>query len=210
MQYIYNPPLLVKYALSGSKWNTNNNKVLITFDDGPLSGNTEVILKKLNDYGVKSLFFCVGNNIVKNPSVTKEIIKEGHSIGNHTMNHRILSRAGIVTLEEEILPFNKYMEDEYGYRVKYFRPPHGRYSLRLRSFLKKNNLTNVMWSLLTYDYRGKKDLVIRSYKYLRNNSIVILHDNIKSSSIISDSIDRLMDKINENNFTTGSTEECLR
>jgi peptidoglycan-N-acetylglucosamine deacetylase len=150
-QFIYNPPLLVKFVFSESIWNTINKKILVTFDDGPINGNTELILKKLNDHNIKSLFFCVGNNIINNPSLAHEILAEGHSIGNHTMNHRVLGRAGRNISAGEIVPFNRLMEEEFGYRVKYFRPPHGKYSFRLRKYLKEKGLVNVMWSLLTYD-----------------------------------------------------------
>jgi peptidoglycan-N-acetylglucosamine deacetylase len=210
MQYLYNPPLPVKYLFSRSIWNTGNNKVLLTFDDGPLNGNTDLILKKLDDNNIKALFFCVGNNILSNPGLTEELLKEGHSVGNHTMNHKILSNAGESIIAGEIKLFNEHMEEKFGYKVKYFRPPHGRMSFKLRSYLQKQELENVMWSLLTYDYKNDIQKVKRSYKYLRSNSIVILHDSIKSKNIISDSIDLLMDNILLRDYKTGTPEECLR
>jgi peptidoglycan/xylan/chitin deacetylase (PgdA/CDA1 family) len=126
------------------------------------------------------------------------------------MNHKVLSRAGSSTIAGEILPLSRLMEEKYGYTVKYFRPPHGRYSFRLRNFLKEHNLQNIMWSLLTYDYRNDINIVRKSLNYLRSDSIVVLHDSIKSSGVISDSITLTMDKIASKGFTTGTPDECLK
>lgn len=210
MRYFYNPPLPVKLLFRESVWHSKTNKILITFDDGPLGSNTDKILNKLNILNIKALFFCVGNNIVRHPDLTNSIISEGHSIGNHTMNHKIISRSGLTEISEEIIPFNNLMNDKFGYKVKYFRPPHGRYSFRLKSFLKDNKFTNIMWSLLTYDYRNNINDVKRSLKYLKHNSIVVFHDNIKSSKIIIEALDILADAIQKKEFTTGTPEECLR
>jgi peptidoglycan-N-acetylglucosamine deacetylase len=210
MKFFYNPPFLVKKFLTGSYWTTVNGKILFTFDDGPVQGNTENILKQLDHYKIKALFFCVGNNIIKNPSLAEEIVKEGHSIGNHTMNHKILDRSGINEIAAEIIPFNKAVADKTGVSIKYFRPPHGRLGIRLNAFLKKNQLKNIMWSLLTYDYKDNLEEVKKSLKYLRGNSIIVLHDSIKSKSIISGSIETILNEINKNNYSAGSPEECLK
>ena len=46
MKYLYNPPIILKKIFSDFSWNTNNGKVLLTFDDGPNPGTTEIISKK--------------------------------------------------------------------------------------------------------------------------------------------------------------------
>ena len=39
------------------------------------------------EYGAKATFFCVGENIVKNPKIFQQLIEEGHGVGNHTHHH---------------------------------------------------------------------------------------------------------------------------
>ena len=65
MKYLYDPPVLIKKIFPSTRWNTSNNKILLTFDDGPVEGNTEKILGELKKYNINALFFCVGNNIEK-------------------------------------------------------------------------------------------------------------------------------------------------
>ncbi len=209
MRYFYNPPLPVKLLFSDSVWHSANEKILLTFDDGPLAGNTEIILSALDDNNIKAVFFCVGNNLIKNPALTEEIISRGHTIGNHTMNHRILESSGNIEISSEIFPVNNLMQDMFGYRVKYFRPPHGRYSFRQRAVIKNSGLKNVMWSLLTYDYKNDLTVVKKSLDYLTKNSVVVFHDSLKSSGIIIDSLRMLIETAELKNIQIGTPEECL-
>ena len=87
-KYLYNPPILVKKVFNNFQWDSINEKVLITFDDGPNPNSTELILKELENQKINAVFFCVGENLEKYPSLAKEIISSGHLIANHTQQHR--------------------------------------------------------------------------------------------------------------------------
>ncbi len=210
MKYHYNPPIILKKIFSDFSWNTTNGKVLLTFDDGPNPGTTEIILKKLSDENIKALFFCVGENVQKYPELVRKILREGHSFGNHTFNHKILNKISYEEKDYQILSVNKIFKDKFDVNLKYFRPSHGRFQLSTSSLMKKHDLKNVMWSLLTYDY--KNDLSIVKFaveKYLNSNSIIVLHDSNKSKNIISDSISFIVDEVRKRNYQFGEAEECL-
>jgi peptidoglycan/xylan/chitin deacetylase (PgdA/CDA1 family) len=210
MKYLYNPPIILKKIFSDFYWHTTNNKVLLTFDDGPNPGTTEIILKKLSDENIKALFFCVGDNLQKYPELMNRIMSDGHSFGNHTFNHKILSKISDEEKDFQISSVNKIFKDQFGIHLKYFRPSHGRFQVSTLSLMKKHNLKNIMWSLLTYDY--KNDLSIVKFaveKYLKPNSIIVLHDSNKSKNIISDSISYIADEMEKRNYQFGEAEECL-
>ena len=68
-----------------------DEKILyITFDDGPCPGVTENVLQLLDKHQAKATFFCVGNNVNKYPALYHTIIKNEHSVGNHT--HQLSDR----------------------------------------------------------------------------------------------------------------------
>jgi peptidoglycan-N-acetylglucosamine deacetylase len=206
----YDPPFILKQVFPDFRWESKVDKILLTFDDGPVSGITENILRKLNDFKIKAVFFCVGNNILNNSSLASEILKEGHIVGNHTFNHSKLTLPGFDDYAQ-IDRFNELAKDKLGIEVKYFRPPHGRFNLSTGKLLKKKKLTNVMWSLLTYDFRGNSSLVKYSVvKYLKKNSIIVLHDSLKSRDIISDSISFIVDEVSGKGFRFGEPAECLK
>lgn len=210
MKYLYNPPIIFKKIFSDFDWNTNNGKVLLTFDDGPNPGTTEIILKKLSDEKIKALFFCVGDNVQKYPELVKAILRGGHSFGNHMFNHKILNQISKDEKDYQISSVNKIFNEQFDIKLKYFRPSHGKFQLSTSSLLKKHQLKNVMWSLLTYDY--KNDLSIVKFaveKYLKHNSIIVLHDSNKSNNVITDSISIIADEVRKRNYQFGEADECL-
>ncbi len=210
MKWLFDPPLIVKKFYSDFIWNSKTDKVLLTFDDGPVTGITDKILKKLNEHSIKAMFFCVGNNVEKNPSLAKEIISEGHAIGNHTFNHIKLNRLNETEVIEEIKQCTEIIQNKLNYNTKYFRPPHGKLRMNLSKKLTELKLKNVMWSLLTYDFENDFCKVKKGIEnYLKSNSIIILHDNIKSEKIINESIDYIVETVHDKNFKIGTPEECL-
>jgi peptidoglycan-N-acetylglucosamine deacetylase len=65
----------------------NDREVVITFDDGPLSPTTSLILDTLAKECVKATFFMVGRMARTYPQLVKRVYAEGHTIGNHSQNH---------------------------------------------------------------------------------------------------------------------------
>jgi len=61
-----------------------NGTIYLTFDDGPNSGTTDVILDILKEEGVKATFFVTN----KGPDdLIKREFDEGHTVGLHTASH---------------------------------------------------------------------------------------------------------------------------
>ncbi len=211
MKFIYCPPNFIKRIYNDFYWETGNNKILLTFDDGPTKELTEGILSLLNDLKIKALFFCVGENIKKYPNLTSDIISEGHRIGNHSYSHKRLNKLSEQQINFELDFTSELLLEKNSYEVKYFRPPYGRFNSLSRKIVKSKNLKTVMWSLLTWDFKKKYSKVKYAIEnYLSSNSIVVLHDNRKSEKIIFDSIKLLNDTVLENGYEFGAAEECLK
>lgn len=60
--------------------------VFLTFDDGP-SIHSEEVLDILKQYDVKATFFSIGGDRELANTVWNRIIKEGHTLANHTLSH---------------------------------------------------------------------------------------------------------------------------
>ena len=210
MKFLYDPPLLIKRLFKDFCWQTSNNKILLTLDDGPNPRSTEKILNLFSKLEIKALFFCVGKNVERYSEWTKNILNEGHIIGNHTFNHKILTRLNKIDSLEEINSFNSLMIEKYDRKVKYFRPPFGMVNFKTKKLMKETGMKCVMWNLLTYDY--KKDIKKVKFSvdnYLQINSIIVLHDSSKTEDIIEESIKYIVDAASKNGFDFGVPEECL-
>lgn len=211
MKWSYNPPYLVKKIFSDFQWESENPKILITFDDGPNPKTTELILKELDNHSIKTIFFCVGENLEKYSSLAKEILMEGHDIGNHTFNHKKITKLSESKSYASIKKLQYLSASKLNYNIKYFRPPHGRFNFQTNKTLKQLDLINIMWSLLTYDYKNDLNIVrFALAKYLTANSIIVLHDSNKSKRIIVDSIKQIVEEVEKKKFKIGQPSECLR
>src|SRR5579872_5285240 len=65
-------------------------KVALTFDDGPNEPYTSEILQVLRENNVRATFFVNGKNVETFPETAREIVREGHAIGNHSYSHKDL------------------------------------------------------------------------------------------------------------------------
>jgi peptidoglycan/xylan/chitin deacetylase (PgdA/CDA1 family) len=211
LKYLYNPPLILKKTFGSFRWNTSNGKILLTFDDGPTPDATEIILDMLDKNKIKAAFFCVGNNVNNYPELARNILNEGHLICNHTFNHNQLTKISYSESLNEINSFTILLKDKFNYNAKYFRPPHGKFKFNTSSLVKKCGLTTIMWSLLTYDFMGDiKAVKLATEKYLRRDSIIVLHDSLKSMNVIRDSINIILETAHKKGFRIGVPEECLK
>ena len=84
-------PRFIKRIFPNYVWDFSPKEkvIYLTFDDGPTPEITNWTLKTLKDYNAKATFFCIGNNVKKHPEIFKNVLTEGHSIGNHTQDHII-------------------------------------------------------------------------------------------------------------------------
>jgi len=211
LRYKYHPPLVVQKLFSKFIWKTSNNKILLTFDDGPTEEATLRILNILRTNHLKAVFFCVGNNIEKHPSLVQKILEDGHTIANHTMSHKLLTKLNREESIREISAFNDLMKEEFNYDVKYFRPPYGRFNLKTNGILKELNMKCIMWNLLTYDYESNIEKVKYAIdNHLNGNSIIVFHDSIKGSDIILEALNYTIEQADKRGFKFGEPEDCLK
>ena len=150
--------------------------VYLTFDDGPIPEVTPKVLAILERYGVKATFFMVGENIDKYPEVFAQVVKAGHSIGNHTYNHM---KGWKVSTAEYIANVQKFPKE-----TKIFRPPYGRTWVWQRRAVKNLGYEIYLWDVLTRDYNAKRtpEAMLRQIqRQTRPGSIINFHDSLKSN-----------------------------
>lgn len=98
----------------------DEKKIFLTFDDGPHPIITPKIIDLLRRYDAKATFFCIGRNVEANKDIFNMILKEGHSVGNHTYNHDRGWRTATKDYIESVERANEHINSNL------FRPPHGR------------------------------------------------------------------------------------
>jgi peptidoglycan/xylan/chitin deacetylase (PgdA/CDA1 family) len=139
--------------ISGSP---DKNLIALTFDDGPKPGAVEDLLLELEKQGIKATFFVVGKMVVEHPDLLKSIIAKGHLIANHSYSHPNLKTLKPEQVLKELTDTNEAISRVTGKPVRYFRPPGGNYDAMVMEQIRKAGLINVLWTINTADYTGKK------------------------------------------------------
>lgn len=157
-----------------------SNKVAITFDDGPSEEFTLAILDILKELDVPATFFMVGRHVEKYPHVAQRIVEEGHSVGNHTQNHRNLPTLSTVELHKEVMEATAIITEVTGVYPTFVRPPRGMYDDRFRRLAKLLGQEIVLWSISTRDWRyGVTPTYIERFidSRVRGGDIILFHDS---------------------------------
>ncbi len=95
----------------------------LTFDDGP-SEWTPAICDVLAEYERKATFFVIGSNITGQGKVLERIVREGHTIGNHTFSHRRLTEIPFKEVSLQMRACNDVVELACGVKPHVWRAPY--------------------------------------------------------------------------------------
>lgn len=191
-------PGIFKLFLRGFTWryNSNEKKVYLSFDDGPIPESTLWTLKMLKEKGVKATFFCVGENVFKHPELYQKIVDEGHAVGNHTYNH----------LKGWSTNKHKYLENVIlaGDLIKsnLFRPPYGQIRRSQAKHL-RTEYKIIMWDILSGDYRqdiSPEQCLKDVLKKVRPGSIILFHNHKKSEANMRYTVPRLIDELRKQSY----------
>lgn len=196
------PPQLLRNLYKDSLWRMDKTQPIIylTFDDGPIPELTPWVLDILKQYQITATFFCVGENIDKNPEIFKRILEEGHQVGNHTYNHL----KGWQTKKKDYL--TNVAKCQALTQTNLFRAPYGRISRKQYNILVKE-YKMVFWDVLSYDYDtfiSPEKCLENSIKHTQNGTIIVFHDNKKAQKNIKYALPRYIDYFLKLNYTFAS------
>lgn len=188
-------------------WDIPNtqNKIYLTFDDGPTPEITNWVLEELQKNNIKASFFCIGNNIENHPDLFQKIIEKGHKIGNHTFNHW----NGWKTTTEAYIENTKQCEESIAQfktadlGTKIFRPPYGKIKTAQAKIIRQLGYKIIMWDVLSADF----DQTITPQQCLENvlsnvksGSVIVFHDSIKASKNLKFALPKTLQYLIEKGF----------
>ena len=159
---------------------TEKKKAALTFDDGPNSKYTPLLLKGLKERGVHATFFLMGKNIEGKEALVKQIQEEGHLIGNHTYNHVQLDKISKEAAKEEIETTNQKIFEITGVYPAWLRPPYGEWRKNLDFYVE---MFPVLWDVDTLDWKSKNvDSIMKIVRSeVSDGAVILMHDAYQSS-----------------------------
>jgi len=196
--YLHKSPQILKSTFSDAYWEikTDSKELYLTFDDGPHIEVTPLILDILKDFEAKATFFCVGENILKNPKIYQRILDEGHQVGNHTFSHNNGWSNSNVDY------FKSYLKCQELTKTDLFRPPYGRISPKQYQLIKKRTKI-IMWTVLSGDFdssNSTEKCIENVQSGIKNGSIIVFHDSAKAKDRVLSSLSALLYDLSEQGY----------
>ena len=191
--HFFSVPSTIQWLIPSCTWRkVGQEKVIyLTFDDGPHPEITAWVIDELKKYQIKATFFCVGDNLKKHPETAKQLLTEGHQIGNHTMHHikgwkhkNVDYLKDIEDCDTEIRKIHEQMNDEKA-QPRLFRPPYGQIKPSQIKLLREKGYEIIQWSDLSCDYDKRLDCKKSLSALVKNakpGSIVVFHDSEKAEN----------------------------
>ena len=180
---------------------TKEKELYLSFDDGPHPEATPFVLKYLKEYNALATFFCIGKNVVAHPEIYKQIIDEGHAVGNHTFSHLNGWKIKDEIYLRDVAEASKYIDSNL------FRPCYGRITSfqakNLKSVMKGKQPTIVMWDILSGDF----DTTVTPENCLANvvlksvpGSIIVFHESDKAWPRLKYALPRVLKYFSEKGY----------
>lgn len=132
------------------KYSPSDKLIALTFDDGPRSSTTNRVLDLLEQNSGVATFFLVGYNIPDNAEVIKRAAAMGCSIGNHTKDHKILTKCSADTIKAQVNGVNSLLRN-MGIEPTLFRAPGGAF----KGVKDQIGMPLIQWSIDTEDWKFK-------------------------------------------------------
>lgn len=154
--------------------------IAFTFDDGPSSNNTNLLLDNLDKYNARVTFFVLGSRVDSNKEVIKRAYLQGNDIGSHTYNHRNLNLLNDSEVISEVEKTNDKIKEIIGVKPTLLRPPYGNLTNHRKELV---NMHTILWDIdpLDWKYKNKNRVADEIIEHAHDGAIILLHDIYKSS-----------------------------
>ncbi len=165
---------------------SGDTEVLLTFDDGPDPDTTPIVLDILRERGLQGVFFQVGwrfrrGDVAKVRAIEARLIREGHIVGNHTVNHAKLCSVPMELGEIEVTLARALLEQASAMPVPWFRTPYGSRCPRVERLLGQLDVDHFHWDVDPQEWRGlgakaTAYKVIGALHRLQGRGVLLMHD----------------------------------
>lgn len=167
--------------------NDGRRLVTFTFDDGPFPETAPTVLHILDIHRIRAAFFFIGGYLegddkhaVETRMWARRIADAGHFVGNHTLDHKLLTQLPHAAALTEIDESASAIERATGRRPVLFRPPYGELDAWLEGELRDRKQELVLWNIDVEDMKKTDpDEIVDGLKAqleAQQGGVVLLHD----------------------------------
>lgn len=202
------------FALSGEaicRVETNEPLVALTFDDGPTEEGVAAALAALRPSDGRATFFLIGREVERRSPLIRQLLAEGHEVGNHSYSHQRMVAGSAGFYDDEIERTDALLRASGVTEPGLFRPPYGKKLWGLPLSLARHNYRMIMWDV--EDPRGAttpEAYVEGILSQARPGSIILMHVMYRSNRVARDALPLVVRGLTARGFRIVTVGELLR
>jgi len=168
-----------KFDEEKNRINPAKPMIALTFDDGP-GKYTDELLDALEKYDARATFFMLGENVEKYPETVAHMKEIGCEIGNHTTNHKNLTKLEADDAVSQIEKTNDLIRIIIEEGAGVVRPPYGAFNDEVKEIV---DYPLILWNVDTLDWEMKNAEKVKNYTLdtAKDGDIVLMHDIYEST-----------------------------
>lgn len=189
---------------------TDKKQIALTFDGAWGNEDTATLLDILERQNVTATFFFTGGWISKYPEDVKTILSKGHEVGNHSENHKQMSKLSKEQCKEEIKIVHDKVKELTGLEMTVFRPPFGDYDDTVIQAANELGYHVIQWDVDSLDWKdyGCESIIhtVTNHKHLGNGSIILMHNGAKYTK---DALEKMIICLKEQGYDFVKVSELI-
>lgn len=137
--------------------NTRKPWVALTLDCGGRNPRTHDLLATLRAAHIHLTFFLLGESIVEDPALLRQMVADGHELASHSFTHADFTTLTDEQIADELQRTERAVHAIVGPQVSirpYFRFPYGAYDKRTLRTVIANGYMPIHWTLDSLDQMG--------------------------------------------------------
>jgi peptidoglycan/xylan/chitin deacetylase (PgdA/CDA1 family) len=154
--------------------------VALTFDCETGTYSTLQILETLRNAQVNATFFVLGKYAYQRPEIVREIVADGHELGNHSFFHPLFTSISPISATQELTYTESAIARAVGHDVpmRYMRFPYGGRNNATRHLAALLGYQSAFWDMDPKGWEPDKtpqDVVSYVQRTARKGGILIMH-----------------------------------
>ncbi|GER90059.1 hypothetical protein KDW_42210 [Dictyobacter vulcani] len=189
----------------------NRKEVALSFDDGPDITYTPQILSILSQFNLRATFFNIGQHVLAYPQITRAVYAAGHTIGNHSWNHPLLTALRPLQVLWEMQYTNQVIQQTIGIKPTLMRPPYGAIDRMVHIQIENAGLLPILWNVDSEDWKrqGVTTIVQTTLRETQNGSIILMHDGGGDRSQTVAALPRIIQALEQRGYTIVPMQQLL-
>lgn len=182
--------------------------ISLSFDAAWGNEDTQLLIDILQDHGVNTTFFVVGDWVDKYPESVKALSEAGNEVMSHSSHHDHFSKLSREQIQSDLKECAQKIEAVTGVSPTLFRCPYGEYDDHVISAVRELGIEPIQWSVDSLDWKGlsAQEITQRVLQQVKPGSIVLFHNAAEHTP---EALPGILDSLQQDGYTIVPISELL-